>query len=134
MRTLLIDNNEDFLHALAVTATAAGLEVVGTATSGEEGCRLHDTLGPELVLLDVRMPGMNGHEVAEHIRNTRLETKIVLMSGAPSLFTRVLPKESLSAETLRAVVEDLNGSEAVAGISERHRPERALAAGRTARR
>jgi CheY-like chemotaxis protein len=104
MRTLLVDDSEVFLRALAPLASAAGLEVVGRATSGEEGCRLHDALQPDLVLVDVQMPDMTGHEVARYVRVVRPDATVVLMSAA-AIRDGVIDKHSLTSRTLREAVE-----------------------------
>ena len=57
-----------------------GFEAVGEASSGAEGLEAVKRLSPELVLLDVRMPGMDGIEVAQRLAATHPETVVVLIS------------------------------------------------------
>jgi DNA-binding NarL/FixJ family response regulator len=63
-----------------VIAATPGFESIGEASSGEEALRAVDRLDPRLVLLDVRMPGMDGIEVAERLRASHPETLVVLIS------------------------------------------------------
>lgn len=59
----------------------AGFELVGTATSGEAAVELAVSTRPDLVLLDLRMPGIGGREAGERIRAANPETSIVLMTA-----------------------------------------------------
>ena len=63
-----------------VIAATPGFESVGEAASGDEALRAVDDLAPELVLLDVRMPGLDGIEVARRLRLSHPETVVVLIS------------------------------------------------------
>jgi two-component system, NarL family, invasion response regulator UvrY len=57
-----------------------GFEAIGEACSGEEALGLVDKLEPEMVLVDVRMPGMDGIETAERIREVHPGVVVVLIS------------------------------------------------------
>lgn len=57
-----------------------GFEAVGEAASGAEGLEAVERLSPQLVLLDVRMPGLDGIEVARRLTATHPETVVVLIS------------------------------------------------------
>jgi DNA-binding NarL/FixJ family response regulator len=63
-----------------VIDATAGFEFAGEADSGEEALRAVDRLAPELVLLDVRMPGLDGIEVARRLSASHPETLVVLVS------------------------------------------------------
>ena len=81
-RVLVVDDSEIFRHvAASVVSGSGGLDLVGAAASGEEAVRLHAELEPDLVLLDVHMPGIDGGETARIIRRRNPETVVVLVSG-----------------------------------------------------
>ena len=61
-------------------AATPGFEFVGEASNGEEALQAVDRLDPRLVLLDVRMPGMDGIEVARRLQESHPETLVVLIS------------------------------------------------------
>ena len=81
VRVLTVDDQAVFRDAAReVIDATAGFESVGEAASGEEGLDAVERLVPELVLLDVRMPGLGGVEVARRIAATRPEVLVVLIS------------------------------------------------------
>ncbi|MET4222932.1 response regulator transcription factor [Oerskovia enterophila] len=68
VRVLLVDDQELFRQGVAVILDAQpGITVVGTAADGAEGVRLVDGLSPDVVLMDVRMPGTDGVEATRQI-------------------------------------------------------------------
>ena len=81
VRVLLVDDQASFMHALlAVVGETAGFTVVGQAATGEECLRLASQVGPDLVLLDVNLPGMDGVEVARRLRAGHAPPVVVLLS------------------------------------------------------
>jgi EAL domain-containing protein (putative c-di-GMP-specific phosphodiesterase class I)/CheY-like chemotaxis protein len=67
LRILVIDDDADLIASVAAVLEAGGYEVV-TATSGEQGLELAFTRHPHLILLDVTMPGMDGHQVCRELQ------------------------------------------------------------------
>ena len=83
-RVLVVDDSETFQRVSAsVVSEAQGLRLVGVASSGEDAIRLLPELKPDLVLLDIHMPGISGLETAPLILRERPSTVIVLISAAP---------------------------------------------------
>jgi PAS domain S-box-containing protein len=68
-RVLVVDDNRDAAESLAMLLRASECEV-SVAFGGEEALDLFDELKPEIVLLDIGMPGMDGFEVARRIRSS----------------------------------------------------------------
>jgi two-component system invasion response regulator UvrY len=71
--------------AREVIDATPGFESVGEAASGEEALEAVARLDPQLVLLDVRMPGLDGIEVARRLRATHPGTLLVLISIEDSI-------------------------------------------------
>jgi DNA-binding NarL/FixJ family response regulator len=73
--------------AREVIELTPGFEMVGDAASGEQGVAVVEKLHPDLVLLDVRMPGMDGIETAARLQAEQPDVVVVLISidEAPQL-------------------------------------------------
>jgi two-component system, NarL family, invasion response regulator UvrY len=81
VRVLTVDDQELFRGvARDVIEATPGFEPIGEACSGEEGLVAVGRLAPDLVLLDVRMPGLSGIEVARRLAQTHPEVVVVLIS------------------------------------------------------
>lgn len=80
MRILLADDHALFRDGLASLLRAWGHEVVGQAATGEEASTLADRAAPELVLMDVRMPGGSGLEATARIKERHPEVAIVMLT------------------------------------------------------
>src|SRR5262245_32364106 len=71
-----------------MTLEYAGYEFVGAAT-GQEGLALAEREAPDLVLLDIKMPGMDGMEVLTRLRSMSESTPVVMISGHGTTSTAV---------------------------------------------
>ncbi|WP_326924493.1 response regulator [Capillimicrobium parvum] len=81
VRVLTVDDQAVFRGlARGVIDATPGFESVGEAAGGAEALEAVDRLAPQLVLLDVRMPGLDGLEVARRLRLTHPDTLVVLIS------------------------------------------------------
>ena len=87
-RILVIDDEAAIRDSLRMTLEYEGYEFLGAAT-GQEGLALAEREAPDLVLLDVKMPGMDGIEVLERLRNMNDQLPIVVISGHGTISTAV---------------------------------------------
>lgn len=79
VRVLIVDDQELFRRAMAaVVEETPGLTVIGSAASGEESLTAVATLRPDLVLMDVNMPGMDGIE-ATRVLTSNADAPIVML-------------------------------------------------------
>ena len=97
VRVVTVDDQAVFRRAAEVVIDASpGFELVGEAESGDEGLAVVERLRPNLVLLDVRMPGMDGVETARRLAASRPEVVVVLITVQE-------PPEAPGASTCGAV-------------------------------
>jgi len=81
MRILAVDDQPMTLTAISTKLESEDYEVF-TGIDGNEAIYKFDSLNPDLLILDINMPGMNGFEVLEYIRQHReSRTPVILMSG-----------------------------------------------------
>ena len=81
MNVLIVDDHAAFRRAARTVLEAEGFEVVGEAESGEEALLMAPILAPELVLLDVQLPGIDGFEVAARLTADANRPDVVLVSS-----------------------------------------------------
>lgn len=79
-RIVLIDDEADIREVLGVSLEDAGYEVA-TASNGGEGLRLCGELGPQIVITDIRMPGMDGLQVLEAVKSEYPETEVIVATA-----------------------------------------------------
>jgi len=87
-RILVIDDEAAIRESLKMTLEYEGYEFVPAAT-GQEGLALAEREAPDLVLLDVKMPGMDGLEVLERLRNMNDTLPVLVISGHGTISTAV---------------------------------------------
>jgi two-component system, NtrC family, sensor kinase len=79
-KILLIDDEEANVRVLGMSLRSDGHEVV-TALSGEEGLEVFLRETPELVLTDIKMPGMDGIEVLQRIKERTPDAEVIIITG-----------------------------------------------------
>ena len=107
---LAVDDQPVFLRAAHdLIAATPGFEQVGEACSGPEALEKAAALRPDLVLLDVRMPGMDGIETARRLADADGEAVVVLISldavpeVPPASVATHVRKQDLSVRALQAI-------------------------------
>ena len=120
VRVLTVDDQAVFRGiAREVIDATPGFESVGEAASGEEALAAVERLEPHLVLLDVRMPGLDGIEVARRLHATHPDTLLVLISIEDSID---LPSAARVADTVPLVRKQDFGPRLLKRIWREHRP------------
>ena len=82
VRVVTVDDQAVFRRAAEVVIDATpGFELAGEAGSGDEGLEVVERVRPDLVLLDVRMPGIDGVETARRLTASGTEAVVVLITA-----------------------------------------------------
>jgi len=82
LRVVAVDDHQLMLDAIRLTLTGAdGIEIVGEAVSSTEALSLIDRTKPDIVLLDIRMPQMDGFATLAKIRERFPKVKVVMLSA-----------------------------------------------------
>jgi DNA-binding NarL/FixJ family response regulator len=116
LRVLIADDHRLFAEALeAILAADERIEVVGQASDGGEAVELAGTLGPDLVLMDVSMPVLDGFEATREIRAKSENTRVLMLTGSNS---RADVDRSREAGASGYITKDRIASELVAAIVE----------------
>jgi DNA-binding NarL/FixJ family response regulator len=116
IRVLIADDHRLFAGALeAILVGDARITVVGQAGDGREAVELARELRPDVVLMDVSMPVLDGFEAARAIRADRADTRILMLTGSSSRADVDLAREAgaagyvtkdrIAAELIAAIVE-----------------------------
>jgi DNA-binding NarL/FixJ family response regulator len=94
----------------AVLGHVPGIEVVGETGDGLEALRLVERLRPDVLLLDITMPGLNGFEVAGRVRRMSLPTKVLVLSmyTTPEYVARALGAGAAGYLVKDAAVDELS--------------------------
>jgi len=90
IRVLLVDDSAVMRSLLRmVLEPQPSIEIAGAASSGEAGLAAFESLHPDLVLLDIEMPGMNGLEVLSTIRRSNRRVPVIMCSTLTSRGARI---------------------------------------------
>ena len=111
---LIVDDHPAFRASAGALLEAEGFTVIGEAADGGSGLAAARRLRPDLVLLDIQLPGLDGFAVAERLAATPSPPAVVLISSreafayGPRLATApargFIAKRELSGATLAALV------------------------------
>jgi DNA-binding NarL/FixJ family response regulator len=116
INVLIADDHRLFAEALeAILAGDERINVVGTAGDGREAVRLADDLKPDVVLMDISMPVLDGIEAARQIHDAGGDPQILMLTGSNSRAdvdrarqagaAGYVTKDKIAAELIDAIVE-----------------------------
>ncbi len=103
-KILLVDDEEGIRKVLGISLKDSGYEVL-TAESGAEALRIFSKERPPIVLTDIKMPGMDGIELLQRIKEERPETEVIMITGHGDMELAI---ESLKFDATDFVTKPIN--------------------------
>jgi DNA-binding NarL/FixJ family response regulator len=104
-RILVIDDGDSVRDVIRIFLEHAGFEVCGEAADGVQAIEMAKKLKPDLIVLDLAMPRMNGAEAASILSQTMPKTPLVLLT----LYKNVLGSALASAVGVKAIIDKTDG-------------------------
>ena len=116
IRVLIADDHRLFAEALeAILSTDDRIAVTGTARDGREAVSLADEHRPDVILMDISMPVMDGLEAVEELRRRGVESGVLMLTGSNARndvdrarqagAAGYVTKDRIAAELIDAIVE-----------------------------
>ena len=116
VRVLIADDHALFAEALqAILTTDKRIQVVGRARDGLEAVELAEQLDPNVVLMDISMPLLDGIEAAKKLRDTKPNTSVLMLTGSNTRadvararragVAGYVTKDRIAAELIDAILE-----------------------------
>jgi two-component system response regulator DegU len=111
MRVLIVDDHPVTRDGLrSALSTSDEVEIVGEAKSGEEAVERVKELTPDVVFMDVRMPGMSGIQATKDIHSAKPDTKVILFTVEES---RAAVADAIRAGVSGYLLKDVSAGELI---------------------
>lgn len=122
MRLLLVDDEERFLATTRILLEKRGVETL-TATNGSDALALLDEKPTDVVILDVKMPGMDGVEVLRRIKQKHPLVEVIMLTGHGSVESAV---EGLKLGAFDYVMKPMDIPDLLAKAEEAHAKKQSM--------
>lgn len=111
-KILLVDDEEEVRTSIIkkIDWQKVGFQVVGDAENGLDAMEKIEQLEPDVVLTDIRMPYMNGLDLAEHLQKTRPSVKVVIFSGFDDF---EYAKQAIKLNIMEYILKPVNAEEMI---------------------
>ncbi|MBE9502431.1 MAG: response regulator transcription factor [Dehalococcoidia bacterium] len=123
IRVLLVDDHPVVRHGLRrMLELEKDMEVVAEAVDGEQALNEIGTVSPDIVLLDIRMPGMGGIETIRQIREHHPETNVMVLT----MYGNQYLSQAIEAGAMGYLVKDVGNEDLIHAIRAVHRGQSIL--------
>ena len=122
LRLLLVDDEERFLSTTRILLEKRGVKNVQTATTGQGALKILREGAVDVVVLDVKMPGMDGVEVLRNVRQEHPLVEVIMLTGHASAESAV---EGLKLGAFDYVMKPIDISDLLEKIEEAYEKKRA---------
>jgi signal transduction histidine kinase len=112
---VVVDDNEGFRETLVALLAAGGHQVVGQAADGREALDVVAATAPDVVLMDIRMPAMDGIETTRHLKQDSPGTGVVALTAQED---QTVVREMLVAGAAGYVLKDSDGDDILNAITQ----------------
>ncbi len=102
---LLVDDEEGIRKVLGISLEDSGYNVL-TAENGEEALRIFRAENPEIVLTDIKMPGMDGIEVLRKIKLENPDTEVIVITGHGDMYLAIKSLKYEATDFITKPVDD----------------------------
>lgn len=116
-RVLVVDDHRLVREGLCRTLVDAGMDVVGEADNGEQALALAVELQPDVALMDITMPSMDGLTVARRLRRRAPATRVIVLTMHDD---EGLLEQALAAGAAGYLLKDAGGAEVVEAVRRAH--------------
>ncbi len=103
-KILLVDDEEGIRKVLGISLSDSGYKV-STAASGEEALRIFRKMKPPIVLTDIKMPGMDGIELLQKIKEESPDTEVIMITGHGDMELAI---QSLKFDAIDFITKPIN--------------------------
>ncbi|MFL5799030.1 MAG: response regulator [Actinomycetota bacterium] len=115
LRVLVVDDNDGFRESLVALLATGGHQIAGEATNGREALEMIEALDPDVVLMDIRMPVMDGIEATRRLKASRPLLGVVALTAQED---DTIVREMLVAGASGYVLKDSDGDVILNAITE----------------
>ncbi|MBT7260473.1 MAG: response regulator, partial [Desulfobacula sp.] len=104
-KILIVDDEEIIVKLLAMSLRSDGYEIV-TANSGEQGLEVFKSESPDIVVTDIKMPGMDGLELLKKIKEIDSEKEVIIVTGHGDIDSTITALQYGASDFINKPVRD----------------------------
>ena len=104
-KILIVDDEEIIVRLLSMSLRSDGYETI-TAFNGEQGLEKFKSESPDIVVTDIKMPGMDGLELLKKIKEIDIETEVIIVTGHGDIDSTITALQYGASDFINKPVRD----------------------------